>query len=129
MIMLIIRTSKENIDLVVEDYYPRELKYQDEIEAFRNAAVMEQKVNIIQNDTAIIIRFPDNLDADSIRGIIALYRASDKNQDRTYPFSPDGNNYFQVLKDDLKEGKYGLTLDWKYLGRNFKIKEDIIIYK
>lgn len=128
LMTLIIKTSRQKVELVTDNYYEQEIQYQDEIDAMRNAQRMTEQIVIIQNDTTLIISFPNTLITDSIKGTIHFYRASDQYKDTKQRISPDYKNQHQVQKSNLHQGKYTMTIKWTYLDKPYMVKEEILVY-
>jgi len=128
IILMIIGASKQNFDLVTEDYYPKELEYQQEIDALKKANSLKEKIEIIINEN-IEIRFPKNWNADSVKGDVLIYRPSDKTKDHLEKINLDSANRHLLYFDNLDNGKYIVNIDFSYLGDRFKVKQDVVLYK
>ncbi len=124
---MIIRVSGERIELVTEDYYEKELKYQDEINALRNAATLKKEMTFEQKGNQVLIQLPLALIQDSIKGSVHFYKPSDKKGDKLYLLKPDKKNILSFPVSDLHNGLYKITVDLEYLGEDYKIKSDIYI--
>lgn len=128
ILSLVLRANRETIDLVTEDYYAKEIQYQQEIEKLRNSANLENGIQVKQTDEFIFILFPTDFLADSVKGEIHLYRASDKSKDRTYTIKLDSIHQCQISKAEVITGKYDLSVDWKYFDTPYLHKEMVLFY-
>jgi hypothetical protein len=101
----------QDFDLVDENYYDKELKYQGEIDKLNRAERLEEKIKVTQVDKFAVIQFPRSFNV-PISGNIILYRPSDASLDKK--FKIDINNDFQHVIDisKLLKGLWELKIDW-----------------
>ena len=79
--------SNSNHDLVTEGYYKEELNFQKKMDAERNANNLSTKIRIEKTTYGWDILFPENMEAQKIKGNVSLYRPSNKNLDFDVPIS------------------------------------------
>ncbi|OSY87989.1 cytochrome Cbb3 oxidase maturation protein CcoH [Tenacibaculum holothuriorum] len=119
-------TSKSfDHDLVTDKYYQKELSYQQEINALKNAADLKENISIRKTEKGLFINFPEDFDINKIRGKVFLYRPSNKQLDFELPISLS-NNYLLVPENRLLGGRWNIEVSWKYQDKNFLFKEEII---
>ena len=58
IMFLVFQSSKQKIDLVTEDYYEQEIKYQERIEQMKRANALSEKVRVNIGEGTIDIFFP-----------------------------------------------------------------------
>lgn len=126
IISFVIFTSTIKVNLVEEDYYPKELKFDSQIEKNTNTEALEEKINFIVLDTLILLDFPDFFDAKAVEGSILVYRPSDYAEDLRYNIDLDTNGYQFIPTKTLLKGKYILKIDWTCEGVNY-FQEKVII--
>ena len=119
IISFVIYTSTIKVNLVEEDYYPKELNFDDQIEKNTNTEALVEKVNFIVFDSLILIDFPDFFDKKVVEGSILVYRPSDYAEDLRYNIDLDTNGYQFIPTHTLLKGKYILKLDWTCEGVNY----------
>ena len=112
-------------DLVTEDYYKEELKYQETIDKEANAKKLIKNVNWEKTEEGIRINFPENLELKEITGKVFLYRPSDKQLDMEVPISLS-KHYLLIPDDRLLDGRWNIHVDWKYKDIPYLFKEEII---
>ncbi|MBC34472.1 MAG: hypothetical protein CL663_00295 [Bacteroidetes bacterium] len=105
-----------DIELVEEDYYPKELNYQSQIDQMENVQKLGEQVQIEKSDNFISLKFPASQSEDSIQGQILIYRPSNEKLDLTYRIKLDSNNMQQISTDVLVPGKYLFKIAWAYQG-------------
>ncbi len=69
------------VDLVTDDYYEKELKYQQHIELVKSTTALEQNIGIDVTASNIILKFPNLGAVGSYSGTIYFFRPSDKHGD------------------------------------------------
>ena len=105
-----------DIELVEEDYYPKELNYQSQIDQMDNLQKLGEQVQIEKSDDLITLKFPVSQSKDSIQGQILIYRPSNEKLDLTYRINLDSKNMQQINTDVLVPGKYLFKIAWSYSG-------------
>jgi hypothetical protein len=124
---LVFITTRERIDMVTEDYYPKELKYDNQIEKQKNYNALSKKVQV-SIDTAFEISFPDNIaDAYSITGLVHIYRPSDKTLDVEEEIKLNEQYQMHIPLSKLKNGKYELIIEWQANGQPYLTNQDVFI--
>jgi hypothetical protein len=117
----------QNTDLVEEDYYPKELVYQKQIDRINNAKALEQDVVYELKTDQIVLRFPI-LDSTTMpSGSLHLYRPSDEKLDKKgeLQLTPD---YTQTIGiEGFPAGKYLLKILWEWNGTEYYKEETIIL--
>lgn len=126
---LVFLTTRTKIDLVTEEYYPKELKYQEDIQKMTNSAQLRKNIAVTISDSLYIV-FPlqDSIGIahENISGNILIYRPSDKNLDLETQVKLDKHARMVFPLHIFNSGKYTLIVDWKYRGRAFLFKKDIL---
>jgi nitrogen fixation protein FixH len=116
--------TKYNHDLVVEDYYQQELKFQNDINKEENSKTLTTNVSWVKTTDGISIKFPENLDLNKIKGTVFLYRPSNKALDFEIPISLSNHNLL-IPDKRLLDGRWNIKIDWKYNNNNYLFKTDI----
>jgi len=73
------------IDLVTENYYKKELQYQETINKLVNADSLHDKINLQFTATELAITLPSSLNGNLCTGEVYFYRPSDKSLDKLFP--------------------------------------------
>jgi hypothetical protein len=126
IISFVIFTTTHKVNLVEEDYYPKELNFDSQIEKNSNTEALDEKVSFIVKDSLVVIAFPDFVDAKLVEGTILVYRPSDYDEDLRYNIELDTNNHQYIPTYKLLQGKYILKIDWTFEGKNY-FQEKVII--
>lgn len=107
--------SKYDNDLVVEEYYKHDAKFGDEMIRKQNAADLKIKPTINTNSAGIIVVFPNQFIPKNIKGIVSLYRPSNKKLDFEIPISIS-NSSLLIPKSNLVGGRWDINIEWQYDG-------------
>lgn len=113
-------------DLVTEKYYQKELEFQENINAQKNAATLKDKIQFIKTTDGLQIQFPKEFDYKKIKGKVFLYRPSNKQLDFEMPISIS-RSYLLVPDKRLVDGRWNITIEWIYNNKNFLLKKEINI--
>lgn len=117
--------KKYEHDLVAEEYYKRELAFQEEIDAEKNAKALLHDVSIKKTSQGLSITFPEEKEFRKINGVISLYRPSNKQLDFTIPISLQQSNII-IPDENMIEGKWKITIDWECENIHYLLKKSFI---
>lgn len=120
MTMVFISMSQK-IDLVTENYYEKDLVYQNEIDKINNTLELEKKPEIIKTSNIAAIIFPENVTPDS--GNILLYKPADEKQDKVIRFSELKDNRLDINFAEMTKGFWRIKINWVVKNKEFIIEE------
>ncbi|MCF4101403.1 FixH family protein [Gillisia sp. M10.2A] len=112
-------------DLVTEEYYKKEMKLQDDIDAQQNTANMAVQIKGQSSELGYILIFPKSMENVAIKGEITLYRPSNKKLDFSLPLVLT-NSQIVIPNEQLLEGRWNITVDWEYQGKKYRYQESIV---
>ena len=112
-------------DLVTEKYYEKELKYQEKINASKNAQNLSEKIKLDKIVDGLMIKFPKELHGKSLKGKVFLYRPSDKQKDFEISLS-NIQNYLLVPDKRLLGGRWNINVEFKDQNKNYFYSEEIV---
>jgi hypothetical protein len=116
--------NKYDHDLVSEDYYADELKYQNDINKLKNAKALDTNLSYEKTTEGLLIKFPENIDYKEITGKLFLYRPSNKQLDFDTAISLS-KPYLLIPDKRLVDGRWNINIDWQYKGKSYLFKESI----
>ncbi|KGL61697.1 FixH family protein [Polaribacter sp. Hel1_85] len=111
-------------DLVTDKYYQKELAYQDQINATKNAFDLKEEISIENLKEGLQLKFPSNFDPKKIKGKVFLYRPSNKQLDFEIPISIS-NTYLLVPEKRLLGGRWNITVSWNYKSKEYLFKKEL----
>lgn len=116
--------DKYDHDLVTDKYYEKELIYQKEIDAAKNAAKLGEDITVAKTEKGLEIKFPSVFETDKIKGKVFLYRPSNKQLDFEIPILLS-DNYLLVPDKRLLGGRWNITADIDYDKKRYLFKKEI----
>lgn len=116
--------DKYDHDLVVEDYYQKELKFQTDIDKEKNAKSLKTNISWKKTNDGILVEFPKDLDIKKIKGSVFLYRPSNKRLDFEMPISLSNHNLL-IPDNKLLDGRWNINIDWTYGNKSYLYKKEI----
>lgn len=114
--------TKYDNELVVEEYYKHDAKFQEEMERVQNAHNLVEQPKIISEYGEIKIIFPEEFDAKTIKGKVSLYRPSNKNLDFEIPITLSTSTLL-IPKKSLLGGRWDINMEWNYDGKSYLTKK------
>jgi hypothetical protein len=126
VIAFFIYSTSLDINLVENNYYEKELVYEERIQKIRNADNLAEKIRIESIDGYIVLHFPDTLKNAAIKGSILFYRPSDEGKDFTLPISLDDSLRQFISKENIFSGKYLIKMEWEMDGIHY-YQEEVLI--
>ena len=124
MVITMMTDKKYSHDLVTEDYYQKEIVYQQEIDAEKNLSSFSEPISGQRTDEGYLLKFPKEIDPQKVEGTVFLYRPSNKQLDFDFPMVISGSNLL-IPDNRLLDGRWNITLDWQYEGKRYMYKESI----
>jgi hypothetical protein len=83
-------------------------------------------VEVIAQEDGLKIVFPTDIDATKIKGKVSLYRPSNQKLDFEIPISLSGS-YLLIPKNNLVGGRWDISIDWTYDGKEILTKKTIYL--
>ena len=114
IITMVVISVRQDVNLVSEDYYQKELDFQSQIDKSRNYNNLSEKPEFIFNkeDGSCILSFPDELVKTSIKGTVHFYRPSSSVHDKIFSLDLEGNTSVEMDINGLIEGMWKIKVDW-----------------
>jgi hypothetical protein len=124
---LVYRASGTHFDLVSKEYYKDELRYQDKIDGFRNAAALDAVQLRVDSAGILQIRFPEQMKGKPVQGSLWLYCKMDAGKDVHIPLAEDTTALRVFNVSGRPSGKYLAKLHWEVLSVPYEFEQEIII--
>ena len=121
-VVLSTRDPASNHDLVTEDYYRKELMYQEDLDAARNLEEIGGGVKASITSEGLQIEFPAQMAPNKIKGTVSLYRPSNKQLDFETPIQLS-NKQQLIPKSRLLDGRWDLRVYWTYEGKPYLYRQ------
>lgn len=118
MLTLVYRATQEDYDLVTEDYYGAELKYQTVIDQKARVAHLSAPPQVAVADGKLQVQLPAEFNGKATEGELYLYCPSDDRNDLRRNFSITEGGFSLQLPPTIK-GLFEIKLSWKSGGQTY----------
>lgn len=118
--------GQKNSEMVTDNYYEEELKYQDVIDAKKKADELPEKPVYSQDPKGIKITFPKDYNNSNTTVKFVLNRTDDQNLDIKKSVQLDASQSFIIPSQVLKMGNYTLRLSWTTDKTDYRMDYDVI---
>ena len=129
IIGIVFFSSFQRFDLVERNYYDKELKYQNQIDQMqRTEALVEKPVwAYIPSAQSISIKFPQQINPDSITGSIHMYRPSNSSYDMLFTLELDQSGLQLFSMDKKPKGLWRIKINWTIGDHEYYIKDMVVL--
>jgi hypothetical protein len=100
------------VDMVTDDYYEKELKYQQQIDMETRSKDEGKKLQIGFASDAIIVQYPAIGDRSQYRGTIHLFRPSDRSRDMIVNIEIDSTYIQRIPASAMIKGFWRMKITW-----------------
>lgn len=119
--LVVISVRQDDIHLVTENYYEKEIKYQDQIEREKSAVGLDREVLVFDSKSkSMLLDLPVGA-----KGSLQLFRPSDARLDQELSLDITEEGKTTVPLDKLKSGYWKVQLTWTENGVEFYKEEKI----
>lgn len=99
-------------DLVEEEYYEAEIKYQLQIEKIKRTTALPDALKIRLTKDFIQFDFPSIFNNNTVYGAINFYKPSDDLLDKTQTIKLNEENTMYFSTKELSPGLWKIKIDW-----------------
>lgn len=104
----------QKIDLVSDDYYEQELRFQGRIDKIAHAKQLTTPLKWEVSESGVRIQYPS--DMKGVSGEINFYCPSDNRKDFKLSVQPDPSGSQFISTQKIPAGRYQIQIDWKANG-------------
>ena len=123
ILYLAINLMRTDFDLVSDDYYLKEINYQDEIQAFQNANSLPFLIKLSITETHVLFQLPESIKYKNVE--VNFLRPNDRDLDQTIKI--EGTKTYTIEKEKLTPGQYDIRISYTVDNKNCIQKEEIYI--
>lgn len=124
ILVLVFSFMSKTVDLEYEDYYIREISYQDKIEAESNGLPFKQLIQLKTDEEAVYLILPSNFPK-STKGEIHFYRPDNAKSDIRFELTSDLSQAFPLSL--FHSGRYEIRLDWENESKKYFVNKTLFI--
>lgn len=118
LVVVVIKSTTFDNSLVTEEYYARDINYQQEFDRRLNSNSLTTKVLMVAADKGYRLQFPEEVGS-GVEGTIHFYRPSSKQDDRMLPLRVGEDRAMSLPLAGLKPGKYTAIVEWSVAGVDY----------
>jgi hypothetical protein len=123
ILVLVLMSVNQKIDLVTDQYYEEETKFQEKLNKTKRAKALQEPLQWEVNQEGLTVVYPES--GKNIIGKINLYCPSNEQNDRSFDIQNQDNKQF-IPAAKIPNGRYRLQIDWKN-GTDTYWNEDVIV--
>lgn len=124
IIIMVIISMSHTTDLVSENYYEKEIKYQDQIDLIKNSEQLNKNINLSYSDNKLIFRTEH---PQKLQGEIHFYRTSNAARDFIIPYDADNAGEQTIPASKLEKGLWKVKLNLNDGKDKFYVEKSIFI--
>ena len=117
----------QDVDLVSDDYYDKEIAYQQHIDNVARTTELSSEELILFDNSFITVKLPLDILSNNVTGEIYLYRPSDSKLDIRLPFSPDENRQQVIPVENLQKGFWRVQFSWQSDNKSYYSEKEVVI--
>lgn len=127
LVFAVFQSTKVDHALVTDDYYQKDLEYQDQIDKEVNALNLEEDLQVKYADSERAVRFQFPSGLGDVNGSILFFRPSDKSLDFEAPVRADTAGTQVISTQDLLPGLWKVQVNWNAGGVEY-YKEETVVF-
>ena len=118
LVTVVIKSRQFDNSLVTEEYYTRDLNYQQEYDRRMNSKSLAEPLSIMRVNGQYQLLFPKGKN-EGVEGTVLLYRPSSKHDDRLLKLKVGAGGTMPLQTDGLKPGRYQAVVEWSANGIDY----------
>lgn len=117
----------QDVNLVTEKYYEKELAYQARIRAIERTQGLGNEAAIETVAGAIIVHYPRSMASSPAEGRVLLYRPSDRSADRSLTIAADTAGRQIIPFGTLASGLWRIQVQWTMRGEEYYLEQPFMV--
>jgi hypothetical protein len=122
-----ITLMNQKVDLVTDNYYEKELKYQKHIDKEQRTKQINSNIDITQTGGKVSISFRDSVSPGDIKGEVKFYRPSDSAKDFAVPLSLNQSRIHFIDISGKDKGYWKVQVNWSENNNDYYFEKPILI--
>jgi len=123
ILFMVVTLMSKSTDLESEDYYKKEIEYEQEMNALKNASQLKEHAKIDLTEEYVVVVLPTKEHVSNVQ--IALFRPNNKKKDRL--LNENNSKTIMIAKNTLLKGRYNVAIKYEVNGKKILQKEEIMI--
>ncbi|TXF91034.1 hypothetical protein FUA23_04320 [Neolewinella aurantiaca] len=126
LVVVVIKSRTFDNSLVYENYYARDINYQQEYDRRLNSNSLADPLRIVSSDEGYALQFPPSLE-EKVEGTVLLYRPSTKSDDRRVALEVNPEGTMSLPLRGMNPGRYEAIVEWQSGGVKYYDELDLNI--
>lgn len=126
LVVVVIKSRTFDNSLVDENYYARDINYQQEYDRRFNSNSLAEPLRIVTADGGYALRFPKS-GPGKVTGSVHLYRPSTKEDDRRLPLMVLDDGTMPLPLTGMNPGRYAAIVEWSAGGVDYYDELDLTV--
>ena len=123
ILFMVVTLMSKSTDLESEDYYKKEIEYEQEMNALKNASQLKEHAKIDLTKEYLVVVLPTKEQVSNVQ--IALFRPDNKKKDKL--LNENNSKTIMIAKNTLLKGRYNVAIKYEVNGKKILQKEEIMI--
>ena len=120
-------SDDKKTELVTDDYYAREIQFQEQINKTKNALILKTELDWRSNGGNWELGLKGEFAPELVKGVLTVYRPSDSSLDFDVPIKLDSNGTQLISGEKFKKGKYQIQVRWNASDLDCYLEKNIFI--
>jgi nitrogen fixation protein FixH len=126
IVYMVMTASRQNIDLVVPDYYEKELQFQQQIDAVKRTHALSSPVQCSIVADSLQVIFPVEFASVNLEADVWLYHIADQKKDFRKTCSVTAGKIMMAVPVDNK-GLHEVKISWNVAGNKYYHEQKLFI--
>ena len=126
ILYLVIQSSRQQMDLVTDDYYAQEIKYQEKIDQSKRASALSEPIRYQITEAGIEVIFPKEFGGKKIIGNTLLYYPANEKKDVSASINTTKGQML-ISIPDKRSGMHILKINWEVEGISYYFEETVFL--
>lgn len=124
----VIFASWQKMDLVRQDYYEQEIRFQQQIDRVQRTTpiLASAGINYDRAGDLVTVSLP-SVNGGDVSGAVSFYRPSDASLDSNVQLEVDPAGRQSISIRSLRTGFWKVRIEWKMVGREYFFEKPIVI--
>lgn len=127
IMVLVFKSSTQKVELVTENYYEQELKFQQKIDQAERAQSLSSALKYEVKENLLTIYFPEEMKEVKINAHVHIYYAADEKKDKKLDLTSKNGKLEIQLPAGNKGGMPELKIDWVADGISYYAEHKLFV--
>ncbi len=127
IITMVYMSMNQKIELVSNDYYVQELKYEEKIKRINKANELSSAPLLTKATNVVKLSLPKEMSGKQVKGSIVFFKPSDLTKDKTIQLACDTAGFQQIYTSEFAKGMYKVKIEWTCENESYFNEQMIVL--